>query len=287
MAKELKNLKSENWIEIKDSEFNDLRDLVYKRLGINLSGEKRALVMGRLQKTLKQKNLKTFGQYYNFVVADKSGSALSDLANLISTNHTYFFRENSHFDYFYSTVLPQIDESLKASTIKDIRIWSAGCSSGEEPYMLVMLMMDYFGTRYKSLNAGILATDISEKALNTANNGVYSDDKINLLPDKYKKKYFKKVGESEWKVNDIVKKEVIFRRFNLMNEVFNFKKQFHVIFCRNVMIYFDEITKNTLVHKFEDLLLMNGYLFIGHSENIKKKLFNLNYILPALYRKTK
>lgn len=287
LSKQFREVLPENWINITDSEFNALKELVYDKIGINLTDEKRNLVMGRLQKILKQKRFSNFGQYYDYVVRDRTGYALGELANNISTNHTFFYRENDHFEYFFSTVLPQIEDSLKATGTNDIRIWSAGCSSGEEPYLLVMLMMEYFGDKYKQLDAGVLATDISEKALSIAHNGIYHEDRLKLLPEKYKKKYFNQVSNSEWKVRDFVRKEVLYRRFNLMNEVFKFKKEFHVIFCRNVMIYFDEKTRNELVRKFQDLLMINGYLFIGHSETINKKLFNFKFIMPALYRKMK
>ncbi len=282
-----KEIMSENWISITDSEFIDFKALVYSKIGINLTDDKRNLVMGRLQKLLKQKGFINFGQYLKYVVSDRTGYALGELANNISTNHTFFYREHDHFEFFSETVLPQIDKSLQASGKNDIRIWSAGCSTGEEPYLLVMLMMEYFGTRYQSLDAGVLATDISEKALNIAGKAIYNDDRLKLLPEKYKKKYFKKIGTNEWQVKEIVRKEVLYRRFNLMNEVFKFKNQFHVIFCRNVMIYFDEKTRNELVKKFQDLIMINGYLFIGHSETINKKLFSLQFVMPALYRKIK
>jgi chemotaxis protein methyltransferase CheR len=278
---------SDDWISISDSEFVALKELVYKKIGINLTDDKRNLVMGRLQKILRAKSFANFRQYYDYVITDKTGYALGELANNISTNHTFFYRENDHFEFFANTVLPQIDSSLKASGRKDIRVWSAGCSSGEEPYLLVMLMMDYFGSRYQSLDAGVLATDISEKALNIAKAGIYDEGRLKQLPEKYLKKYFKQISPTEWEVKDIVKKEVLYRKFNLMNEVFKFKNQFHVIFCRNVMIYFDEKTRNELVRKFQDLIMLNGYLFIGHSETINKKLFNLQFVMPALYRKTK
>jgi chemotaxis protein methyltransferase CheR len=287
MAHQFKEIISENWIAISDSEFIALKELVYNKIGINLTDDKRNLVMGRLQKILRQKSFTSFRQYYDYVISDKSGSALGELANNISTNHTFFYREHDHFEYFQKTVLPQIDNSLKASNIKDIRVWSAGCSSGEEPYMLVMLMMEYFGNRYASFDAGVLATDISDKALGIAKRGVYDESRLKNLPEKYLKKYFKKINATEYEVKDIVKKEVLYRKFNFMNEVFKFKKQFHVIFCRNVMIYFDEKTRNELVRKFQDLLVINGYLFIGHSETINKKLFNLQFVMPALYRKIK
>lgn len=276
---------SDSWIHITDEEFKQLRELVYKNIGINLTEEKRNLLMGRLQKILRSRGFSNFNSYYNFVISDKTGDALSELANSISTNHTFFYREKDHFEFFLNHVLPEFAERLYKEGTYDFRMWSAGCSSGEEPYNLIMLMKEFFGNDYKKWDAGILATDISEKALNTARQAIYSDDRIRYLPDSYKKKYLKKIDATNWVVNEDVKKEVTFRRFNLMNEVFPFKKKFHVIFCRNVMIYFDEQTRITLVDKFYNLLVPGGYLFIGHSETLKREVHEFQFVMPALYRK--
>ncbi len=276
---------SQNWIEISDKEFKAIRDLVYNNIGITLSDEKRNLVKGRLQKILRARQFSSFNEYYNYILNDKTGEALSELANSISTNHTFFYREKDHFEYFLKTALPELVDICKSQGTKDLRIWSAGCSSGEEPYNLMMLMLEYFGNDYKNWTAGVLATDISEKALTTARNGVYSADRISNLPPDYKRKYLKKLSNDEFEVIDLLKKEVIYRRFNLMNPVFTFKKKFHTIFCRNVMIYFDEQTRITLVNKFYDLLVPGGYLFIGHSETLKRDTHNFEYVMPALYRK--
>ena len=276
---------SQNWITISDNEFDLLSKFVYNNIGINLTDEKRNLLMGRLQKLLRQKKLSNFKEYYEYVINDKSGSALSELANYISTNHTFFYREHDHSEYFQKTVLKEIDERLKITGENDIRIWSAGCSSGEEPYTLLMLMMEHYGERYNLLNAGILATDISEKALDTAKKGIYSADRVKLLPEILKKKYFKKHPNGDWEVIERLKKEALFRKFNFMNPTFPFKKPFDVIFCRNVMIYFDMETRENLVEKFFNALLPGGYLFIGHSETIKRERHRFEFISPALYRK--
>jgi chemotaxis protein methyltransferase CheR len=148
-----------------------------------------------------------------------------------------------------------------------------------------MLMMEYFGKDYSRYQAGILATDISEKALNLAMKGCYNFDKIHNLPENLTKKYFHKIKDDEWEVNETVKKEVTYRRFNLMNETFPFRKQFDAIFCRNVMIYFDETTRETLVQKLYDLTVPNGYLFIGHSESLKRDRTPYKYLMPAVYQK--
>lgn len=272
-------------IQLKDDEFFQIKELVHKNFGIFLTEQKKNLVMTRLQKILATKGFPSFRDYYNYVVTDKSGSALSELANAISTNHTYFYREKDHFEFFKQTALPEIVNMNRVAGDNDVRIWCAGCSTGEEPYNLVMQMLEFFGMDYNNWRAGILATDISERALLIAKRGVYSKDRIVNLPEDYKRKYFKKISNDEFEVVDKLKQEVLYRRFNLMNPQFIFKKKFHSIFCRNVMIYFDEPTRIELVNKFYDLLVPGGYLFIGHSESLKRDTHKFNYVMPALYQK--
>lgn len=281
----IKEIKSTEFIEITNEEFKLIRDLIYKNIGINLTEEKRSLVNGRLQKILRKFGFKTFKEYYNYVLSDKSGEALSELANTISTNHTFFGREIDHFEYFVDVVLPEIEERCKKSNNFDIRIWSAGCSSGEEPYTLIMLMMEYFGKDYKRWSAGVLATDISVNALEKAKGGIYPDERVRPMPDVLKKKYFNHLPNGDWEIIPEVKREVTYRRFNLMNDVFPFKKPFDVIFCRNVMIYFDNPTRETLVDKFFKHTANNGYLFIGHSETLNRDATKYKYLKPALYKK--
>lgn len=276
---------SQSWITITENEFIALSNLVYDKIGIQLTDQKKTLLVGRLQKLLRAYRFKSFQEYYNYLINEKSGKAISELANYISTNHTFFYREHEHFEFFYKFALPEIEQKLKKSKTKDIRIWSAGCSSGEEPYTLIMLMLEYFGKEYKNYDAGILATDISEKALKYAIEGIYLDEKVNSLPDNYKKKYFTKNSDGTWKIADIIKKEVTFRKFNLISEVYPFKKKFDIIFCRNVMIYFDDITREKLVEKFYNFTAPMGYFFIGHSETLNRTKSQFKFIMPALYQK--
>lgn len=272
-------------MSISDKEFSDLRDLIHKRFGINLTEQKRSLLVGRLQKLMRQLSLTTFAQYYQYLTGDKTEQALGELVDLISTNHTYFNREKDHFDYFYETALPTIVEKLKRQNRKDLRIWCAGCSTGEEPYTLLMLMMEFFGHEYSSWDAGILATDISDRALSIARAGTYSTDRVEQVPDNLRRKYFTPAGPGEMAVIDKVKQEATFRRFNLMNTRFPFKNPFQMIFCRNVMIYFDQPTRDALVGRYHQSTEPGGYLFIGHSETLGRSQTRYNYLLPALYQK--
>ncbi|TYP00220.1 CheR-type MCP methyltransferase [Geothermobacter ehrlichii] len=272
-------------LTITDEEFQAIRTLVHERFGINLTEQKKPLVSGRLQKLLRKRGFSTFAAYYDFLQKDSSEKGLSELVDHISTNHTYFNRENDHFVYFQQTALPAVVERLRKERRFDLRIWCAGCSTGEEAYMLLMLMREVLGSDYGNWQAGILATDISSRALAVAREGRYSDEALSQLPENLRRKYFRRTAEGDWQVVDALRQEATFRRFNLMNEVFPFKKPFQIIFCRNVMIYFDQPTRERLIAKFHKLTEKDGYLFIGHSETLARNQSLYRYLQPAAYQK--
>ncbi|MDO3378087.1 CheR family methyltransferase [Geoalkalibacter halelectricus] len=272
-------------MSISDEEFELLRRLIKSRFGINLTDQKKSLVVGRLQKLLRSTGFASFHAYYEHLVNDKNEGALSELINRISTNHTYFNREKAHFDYFQQTALPAVVERLRQEGSRDLRIWCAGCSSGEEAYTLQMLMLEYFGGDYGRWDAGILATDISERVLSIAQAGIYPQERVMQLPEGLQRKYFRRLPDGSSQVVESVRNEVTLRRFNLMNERFPFKKPFHIIFCRNVMIYFDQPTRETLVGKFHQLTVPGGYLFIGHSETLGRNHSLYRYVMPAVFQK--
>ena len=271
-------------LHISDKEFQAIRDLVYDRFGINLTIEKKTMVVGRLQKILRTRGFNTFHEYYLYLVEDRTNQAIGELANQITTNHTFFYRESEHFEYFMKTILPEIVARKKQTNSKDLRIWCAAASSGEEPYNIIMCMMEYFGKDYSLWDAGLLGTDISDKALKAAKQAVYEPYRVQTLPETYKKKYFHRAGEN-WAVNDNVKKELTLRSFNLMNKKMPFKKPFDCIWCRNVMIYFDNETKRELVGRLYGQTAPGGYLLIGHSESLGRDSTQWKYICPAVYKK--
>ena len=269
-------------LTITNKEFKQLAEYIKANYGINLKEEKKALVTGRLYNVLIQNNFNNFSDYINYVCQDKTGTAAATLINKITTNHTFFMREAEHFSYFKDKVLPYITGS---SRVKDLRIWSAGCSSGEEPYTLAMLIDEFLGKDKLFWDSKVLATDISGKVLEVAQSGIYNKEDISNLPSSWKLNYFKNIDGEKSAIIDRIKNEVIFRKFNLMDETFPFKNKFHVIFCRNVMIYFDTQTKCELVNKFYDLMEYGGYLFIGHSESLNREETKFKYVMPAVYRK--
>ena len=267
---------------ITDIEFRKLTEYIKANYGIHLKEEKQSLVSGRLHNVLLQNNFDNFSEYYDYVISDKTGDAVVTLIDKITTNHTFFMREADHFYYFRDKVLPHLAGTVKE---KDLRIWSAGCSSGEEPYTLAMIIDEFFDKEKIWWDAKVLATDISSKVLETATKGEYSNEEIAPTPASWRLKYFKKLNNENSAVIDKIRNEVICRKFNLMDEIFPFKRKFHVIFCRNVMIYFDNRTKWELVNKLYDLTEYGGYLFIGHSESLNREETKYKYVMPAVYRK--
>lgn len=264
---------------ITDEEFRLISQYIKNQSGIYLKPEKKTLMIGRLTSTLQDIGESSFMGLYNRLVADKKGELLSHVIDKITTNHTYFMREKEHFDFFQDQVLPYLKQNVKN---KDLRIWCAASSSGEEPYTLAMMLEDYFSDDH--WDKKILATDISLDVLAKAKKGVYDSDKITDIPYGWKINYFSHTSEG-YEIVSRIKKEVIYRRFNLLEPTYPFKKKFHVIFCRNVMIYFDTETKNRLVDKMYEALEPGGFLFIGHSESIDRSKSNFKYIQPAVYRK--
>ena len=271
-------------IDITDSEFKEISQLVYRNFGINLTEKKRSLVIGRLQKVLKAHNFTTFSEYIKLLKESKDRKDLTELVNRVSTNHTFFFREYEHFNYLVKSALPEIKDYRIKQNSKRIKVWCAASSSGEEPYTIAIHLHEFFGSEYSNWKAGLLATDISEDALNKAIIGQYKEETLSKVDDNLKSKYFRKT-DTGYEVKDILKKDVLYRKFNLMTEKFPFKGDFDVIFIRNVMIYFDAPTKEVLIKKLYEQLRVGGYLFIGHSETLNGLKSDFKYIATATYQK--
>ena len=272
-------------IAISDEEFVKISDLVYDKFGINLTDKKKSLVVGRLNKLIKSLGLKTFDEYYQTIINDKTNASLLSLIDRISTNHTFFYREKDHFEYMRDKVLPELTSKIAKEKEKALRIWCAGSATGEEPYTIAMIVNEFFGYEINEWDVGILATDISITALEIAERGIYYLDRIKELPLSYKNKYLKKNNAEDFAVIDKIKEMILFKRLNLMNDNFPFKGKFDIIFCRNVMIYFDKETRERLVNKFYKYMSEGGYLFVGHSESLDRKVTPFSYLQPAVYKK--
>lgn len=271
-----------NIVTITKKEFDQLAEYIKSNYGIYLKEEKMTLVNGRLHNVLLEEGFSSFTDYYNYLIEDKSGQAAVQLINKITTNHTFFMREADHFYYYRDKVLPYLSSSVKS---KDLRIWCAASSTGEEAYTLAMIQDEFFGKEKALWDSKILATDISEKVLEIAKKGIYAKEHMRSLPKHWVMNYFQYYDDISMRISNKLKQEVIFRKFNLIDKVLPFKKKFHVIFCRNVMIYFDQKTKIDLVNRFYDHLEPGGYLFIGHSESLIREATRFKYIMPSVYRK--
>jgi chemotaxis protein methyltransferase CheR len=272
-------------LPLKEHEYRRIRDLMQQHFGLHLSAEKKTLISNRLSHDVVSKGFLSYQAYLEAVEADSTGVALDHLASLIVTHHTAFFREAMHFGYLKTKVLPDIDGQLQRTQDPDLRIWCAAAATGEEAYSLMITLLEHFGTRYASLDAGLLATDISTRALSKARRGVYTAEQVRVVSALLRQRYFRQMSQQQYEVLPRVREEVVFRKFNLMTRRYPFKKPFHIIFCRNVMIYFDAATRRQLVHKLYDVTAPGGYLFIGHAETIDRQDRRYAYVRPAVYRK--
>ena len=267
---------------ITDNEFRRVAVYMKDNYGIDLS-QKKVIINGRLENYLRKSGWANLDAYMDALKTDRSGQLDKMLVNFLTTNHTYFMREFEHFEYFRKEVLPWLKK--KQERQKDLRIWCGAASTGEEPYMIAMVLADFFGMERTKWDTKILATDISTKVLKQALAGVYSAEQLKNLPSNWKKNFFKPVaGGSQYLVSDELKRQVLFRQFNLMSP-FPFRKKMHTVFLRNVMIYFDEPTKNQLLQKVYNCLEPGGYLFIGTTETLDRNSTPFQIIQPSIFRK--
>ncbi|MCL1831946.1 MAG: methyltransferase domain-containing protein [Oscillospiraceae bacterium] len=268
-------------LKISDSDFNRLVEFMEKKYGINLK-QKRVLIEGRLSNEIIQKGFSDFTTFLNHTFADRSGTELIALLNKLTTNHTYFMREEQHYDYMKNVVLPEFERVKKD---KRIYLWSAASSSGEEPYTNIMQMLDYFKFKGSNWNVSTLATDISHKVLDIAKAGVYHKDTMSKLPLEWQKKYFTPQENDCYKISPEITKRTEFKTFNLMDNIPFRSYPFDLVFCRNVMIYFELEVKVALVNRIYDVVRPGGYLFIGHAESIPRDRTKFKYVKPAIYQK--
>jgi len=265
-------------IDISIEEFNLFKEYIYDNIGISLSEQKITLLRTRLNKRLRELCFTSFTEYYEHIKITPDEHAV--LISAISTNVTYFFREKSHWKFLDKN----LDKIIKNT--KKLRIWSSACSTGEEPYSIGMYLKEYFHSLL-GYDIKILATDISHEAIGKAQKGQYIKEQIDDLPAHHISNNFtKNRDKSLFEINLELKKLVMFRTFNLVYGNYNIFKnsKFHIIFCRNVLIYFDEETKEKVANNLANQLEVGGYLFIGHSESLMAHK-NLKYIAPSIYQK--
>jgi len=265
---------------LKPHEFEAIRRLAHEKFGLDLRQGKEELVAARLGKRMREGGFESFEAYYEHVIGDPSGEALTGMIDALATNHTSFLREADHFEFLRRNVLPGLRERPR------IEIWSAACSTGEEPYTLAFTLWDELGAALFR-RVRIVATDISTKALAAAKNAVYQAERFNAFPNHWLRQFLLR-GEGRWtgwyRVKPEVRSQVEFARSNLV-EPFSHSNLFPVIFCRNVMIYFNKTTQESLVNRLAQCLEPGGFLFIGHAESLTGVRHGLTYVRPAVYQK--
>lgn len=276
-------------IELSRQEYDLIRRLVYAQSGINLGESKTQLVRVRLGKLVRGGGFPSFRAYYEAVQADAGGQMLRELLDAITTNTTHLFREARHFQFLRDVISKWTADSAWRSRHNTLRLWSAACSSGEEPHSMAMVADDVLSQR-PGIGLKILATDLSTQVLEEASQALYEPHRVGTVPADLRARYLQRVsldGIPMLQVVPQLRKAISFVRFNLMTPTFPFKNGFHVIFCRNVMIYFDRQTQQALVNKLAAQLLPGGYLMIGHSESLNGIEQPLRYVEPTIYQREK
>ncbi len=269
---------------LSEAQFQKISRLVKDRCGINLHDGKQQLVQSRLAKRLRELGLRGYREYIEYVTNDADGTELMAMLDAISTNLTSFFREKEHFDYLAHKAIPAA--IARAGRSGRLRIWSAGCSTGEEPYSIAITVCDNV-PNLSSSDVKVLATDLSTKVLACAKEATYPDRRVKAVPPRQRSRYFRCIQtkpERIYRVIDPARSLVHFARLNLMQQ-WPMQGQFDVIFCRNVMIYFDKPTQGRLVNRFCDMLAPGGTLFIGHSESLTGIDHQMRYVQPTIYEK--
>jgi chemotaxis protein methyltransferase CheR len=269
-------------LKLTAGEFRQISDLAYQRFGLDLKKGKEALVASRLGKKLRKLGFATFAEYHRHVLADSTGDALVELIDALTTNHTSFLRERAHFEFLARAANEEFRD------VSTLRVWSAACSSGEEPYSIAMCLAEALA-KAPGRQFSILATDISTRVLDSARRGVYPVGRFDDVPEPWRRAYLLRgQGESQgfYKVKPGVAQRIEFARLNLI-EPFPQRGLWHVIFCRNVMMYFDKRTQQDIVQRLSGCLERGGYLFVGHSESLTGVQHALHYIRPATYRNQK
>ncbi|WP_243544322.1 CheR family methyltransferase [Pseudodesulfovibrio tunisiensis] len=270
--------------EMGEAEFRRFSELIHSEFGIKMPSSKKVLLQSRFQKRLRALGMQSYKEYCDYVFSPEGREKeRANLIDVVTTNTTHFFREPKHWDIMNNTVLPELWRRFGAGRI--LNVWSAGCSSGEEPYTLAMVLSEYAVT-HSGFNFSILATDISSEILQKASRAVYALEKADDIPMTMKKKYVLKSKKNPLiKMDKPLRSKITFQRLNFMDN-FKLPKQQDIIFCRNVVIYFDRGTQEMLFNKFCSNLSSKGYLFIGHSESLSGMTLPLRQVAPTVFQKT-
>lgn len=272
--------------ELSQEEFNKLSTFIYNESGIKMPPVKRIMLQSRLQKRLRELKMSTFKEYCNYIFSKEGlNTEIIHMLDVVSTNKTDFFREPVHFDFLTTNILPELVNASKPN--RNIKIWSAGCSSGEEPYTIAIVLFEFL-EKYPNFDFSILGTDISTQILQKALDAVYKDERVEGIPFELKRKYFLKSKDREnpsVKMNAQLRAKVRFERLNFMDNTYSIYDSFDIVFCRNVLIYFDRETQEKVISKICTKINTGGYFFLGHSESIMNMALPLRQIKPTIFQK--
>lgn len=269
--------------DFSDKDFQRVRRIIHDIAGISLADSKRELVYSRLVRRLRQRGIQRFEDYLDLIEAGEDQVEVREFTNALTTNLTAFFREGHHFDFLAKDLLPALTQ---ARSNRRIRIWSAGCSTGEEPYSIAMTVRETLPS--VGWDVKILATDLDSNVLATAQRGVYDENRIRDLPDARVRRWFQKGRNAQAgavRIAPALRDLITFRQLNLMDE-WPMRGPFDFIFCRNVVIYFNKATQKVLFERFADLLVDKGHLFVGHSESLFKVTERFAPLGKTIYQKT-
>ena len=268
--------------QLSQKEFDKLSRFINYEYGIKMPVEKKTMLQCRLQKRLRDLKIESFGDYIDLVFSQEGKKTeLIHMIDVVTTNKTDFFREPAHFDYLSSVILPEMAYKNR------IKLWSAGCSSGEEPYTMAIVLNEYNRENGKP-DFQILGTDISSRMLLKAANAIYTEDKIFNIPFELKKRYF--LRSKDRKINKVkvikdLRSKIYYQRLNFIDHSYDVNESFDIIFCRNVLIYFDRITQEKVINRLCEKLNYGGYFFLGHSESIMGMAVPLKQVKPTIYKK--
>lgn len=267
-----------------ESEFQKLSQYIYSNYGIKMPHEKKIMLQSRLHKRLRALGMSTFKEYLDYLFSKEGQRVeLYHMIDAVSTNKTDFFREPQHFDYLSSTLLPEL--YARAKGYLHLKVWSAACSSGEEVYTLAIVLNE-FALRYPSVSFTVVGSDISTQMLEKAVMAVYTEDRIDCIPNELKRKYFLKSKDREKRTVRVVpalRATTSFARVNLMDTSYGMNTSFDIVFCRNVLIYFDRLTQEQVITKLARSLKPGGFFFLGHSESITNMQVPLKQVRPTIY----
>jgi len=265
---------------LKKDDFVFLQGLIYKKTGIVIGDHKKEMIYRRLSKRMRDLDIDSLDDYCN-ILRSSSEQEMNNFINAVTTNLTSFFRENHHFDFLKNDFIPDFISKGE----QRFRIWSSACSTGEEPYSIAMIMREAFGEKIKRIDTKLLATDLDTQVIQTAKKGIYNEDRLKDLPSSIKSKWFSESSvPGKYSVQPSLKELITFNKLNLLGP-WPMQGQFDVIFCRNVLIYFDKPTQEKLVKRFYDVLKVGGALMLGHSESVLKGSDDFNHLGKTIYVK--